>query len=770
MDFLDFLDEFPSETPLPSAKKRQRSEGGEHRRDFDPSVVTGVASESKRDLAPSELALPADLNERLYPYQRDGVAWLYGRHRGGCGCILADEMGLGKTVQVTAFLGAMARAGCLRTVLVVVPGTLLQTWHDAFVSWGLLPEAAVEIVHKGSRVSRQKRWQRFRFGTLYIAITTYGIIKSDASELTKITVDYVVLDEAHLIKDPSSETFKAVKLLQSVHRIAVSGTPIMNNFNELWAVLNFADESIFSCSRSEFALLNADILKGNEKDATAVERNVGSKAMETVRRKISLFMLRREKDAMGVLASLKEEVVVWVRMDASQMDQYNAFLESDNVQVALRSINTSQPLVLLTALKRICDHPWLNFNERNFAEAMAHPDVPPAAFEDFGNILSGPKLRVALRMIEAHAVDGKRTLVFSRSKRLLQMLDILLRRSSISSVRFDGDTPIQDRASAIKAFNEGSSSACLATTQVGGVGVTFTGASRVILLDPSWNPAADAQAVDRVHRIGQSDDVVVYRLVMGGTVDEKVYRNQVFKMMAARQMHAVDSESASAFHRYFTHTQLRNMFEVGGVMECETAAQLQEIHPDGLSRFNVAALRELLGADLLDVSSHSAIFTKTDASDHAPQSRVRRPRAQKRRTPTPPPPALPLPSSPITDVCPVDDAQTFVPAVRIKPRCTIFDDGNVGAIQEQDGAEALVMVRGIKFARIHMSEVHRGSIALDINDYMLDSDCDDGLGANPPVRSISPCAPSEPRGDGGCALDAIHYESGCVSEAEDFDG
>eukprot|EP00744_Colponema_vietnamica_P015003 GILI01021013.1.p1 GENE.GILI01021013.1~~GILI01021013.1.p1 ORF type:complete len:486 (-),score=25.95 GILI01021013.1:63-1520(-) len=449
-------------------------------------------------------------------------------------------------------------------------------------------------------------------------------------------------------------------------------------------------------------------------------------------------MLRREKKSLDVSLGKKSEYVLWVRMNSDQASQYRSFLESDTVQVVLRSINTSQPLVLLTALKRICDHPWLNFNERNFLEAMTHPNTPSSDFADFGDIGSGPKLSISLKLITEHTNQGLRTVVFSRSKRLLHMLGYLLSQNNVTYCHFDGDTAMNERSALISKFNEGNTSVCLATTQVGGVGVTFTGATRVILLDPSWNPAADAQAVDRVHRIGQTSDVIIYRLITAGTVDEKVYRNQIFKMMSSLQISAETEEGATNVHRYFTHTQLRNMFELKDSEGCETATQLQEIHPKSVDPEVRSRLQNSLGDALMDISSHSAIFTLSESNDSAPTRRPPKPKAPRKRTPTPPPTSaeqlesmdllisptqlIDLPTT-ITPMLTVNTEVPTLPTERIdKPRCTIFASNNSGAIQTKDCEDALVMVRGIKFARIHMSEVHRGSIALDINDYMLDSD------------------------------------------------
>ncbi|CAD2221175.1 DNA excision/repair protein SNF2 [Angomonas deanei] len=287
-------------------------------------------------------------------------------------------------------------------------------------------------------------------------------------------------------------------------------------------------------------------------------------------------MLRREKKDVSQVGSSKHDSVVWIRLSSVQRALYEAFLKTAEVATALQTDSKSNPLVLLTSLSQICVHPWLNLTEGGFREAMNKPHSVPC--EGLGTISSSSKIGVTMALLQQALKDDRKTLVFSRSKRLLHMVAYLLDEASISFCRFDGDLSATDRHQAVTTFNDSPSvKVCLLTTQVGGVGLTFTSASCVILMDPSWNPSADSQAIDRVHRIGQTRDVQVFRLISTGTVEEKVYRNQIFKLMAARQ---IAGEDGSHLFRYFTKLQLRSMFEVGDLEDSETARQLEELHPD----------------------------------------------------------------------------------------------------------------------------------------------------------------------------------------------
>ena len=748
MDFLSLIDDL-------GASEVVASDVGGVGSKRDRSVGTTTAAHAVVVRAPP-IVLSPDIKVRLFDHQVEGVNWLCERHRAGCGCILADEMGLGKTVQVAVFLGEAMRAGAIKTVVVVVPPTLVPMWEKCFQEWAGLGAPIVSTIHKGSKASREKQWARLRHGVNAVVITTYGIVKSDIPVAERYAADYVVLDEAHAIKDPATDTFKAVVRLQAVHRIAMTGTPLMNSFNDLWALMQFADSRILACSRADFSRSNAAITRGNERDAEQLERGAAEAQLSHLQQLIAPFILRRLKsDTVGCSIAEKSELVLWLRMQDGQEDQYRSFLASDVVRVALREIDTSNPLVLLTSLKKICDHPWLNFNQTNFAKALLTPFNAPQGFEDFGTIES-PKLMVALALVRAHLAEGRKTLLFSRSKKLLDMMGLFLIAHNLKYCRIDGDTPSEDRCRIADNFNRDPEvGVCLLTTQVGGVGITFSGASRVVMLDPSWNPAVDAQAVDRVHRIGQTDAVVVYRLIMAGSVDEMVYRNQIFKMMASKQAMMGASDRA-LLHRYFTHTQLKNMFELGDTHRSVTAEHVESIHPDAVPKGVADALKGDLGDLVVGVSSHTAMFCPTQARDDAPiapepkvQRRRRKNAGEKVDGGTQPdmsqPEMSPVREEVIESPAPHLETIPAIPLPRPLPRCSIFDQGML--LDEDDARDARQLFRGVSFGKLKMSAIYRQSVDVAPGTHMLDScslDDDDGsLAASDVADEVSDVADDE---------------------------
>ena len=250
---------------------------------------------------------------KLFSFQEDGVKWLRERHLKGGGCILADEMGLGKTVQVANFLGRLSKSSLseCRAVLVIVPNSLVDMWKSALVEWGSVNESSIDII-AGAKKAREKRWKRVEYAPppLFI-LSTFGVVKNDLAQISKYTFDYLVIDEAHCIKDPTTQTHKAAMALRGKHRIALTGTPVMNNFVDLFCIMAFVDVTIFNMSRAEFIRLNSIMTRGNEKDSTQAERTAASEQLASLRSRLAPVILRREKKDVEQMTSKKTDLVLW---------------------------------------------------------------------------------------------------------------------------------------------------------------------------------------------------------------------------------------------------------------------------------------------------------------------------------------------------------------------------------------------------------------------------------------------------------------------------
>ncbi|NXS51831.1 ERC6L protein, partial [Brachypteracias leptosomus] len=623
------------------------------------------------DVCGSGLLIYGEMHEKLFQHQREGVAFLYGLHQEGRpGGILADDMGLGKTIQVIAFLSGMFDAELVRHVLLIMPTTLVSSWLAEFARW--TPGLRVKEFHGTSKTERTRNLERVqrRNG---IVITTYQMLINNWKQLSssqeqEFVWDYVILDEAHKIKCPSNKTTKCVYAIPARHRLLLTGTPVQNNLREMWALFDFACQGSLLGTAKTFKMeYENPITRAREKDATAGEKALGLKMSENLMTIIKPYFLRRTKEdiktshpdkpdapspqdpresSAPVMPSLtrKNDFVVWVYLAPVQEEIYRNFLSLDHVKEVLTT--TRSPLAELTVLKKLCDHPRL-LSARACVqlglEEQEHPEQAPG--EDTGLLLGtnkidhlpdetviqeSGKMLFLVGLLERLQEEGHRTLVFSQSRKMLDIIEHVLSRRGFRTMRIDGTvTHLTERERRINAF-QSSRDHCvfLLTTQVGGVGITLTAASRVVIFDPSWNPATDAQAVDRAYRIGQKENVVIYRLITCGTVEEKIYRRQVFKDSLIRQS---TGDKKNPF-RYFSKQELRELFTLEDTRTSATQIQLQSLHAtqrqsDPQLDEHIAYLHSL---EMFGISDHDLIYTREMAHEEQVESEEAHQYIQKR--------------------------------------------------------------------------------------------------------------------------------------------
>ncbi|TGZ62297.1 hypothetical protein CRM22_007509 [Opisthorchis felineus] len=641
------------------------------------------------------LRLPRALYEKLYEYQKDGVKWLWDLHTRAPGGILADDMGLGKTVQVIAFLSGLFISSSKRlTALILMPVSVLVTWETELKRWA--PALRVVVFHDGNRNQRLRSLSMIqRNGG--IVLTTYGMVAAGAEDLivdfhanpqfmsTKLTNlegrmapefvwDYLILDEAHKIKNPSAKTTKAVLSIAAEHRVLLTGTAVQNNLIELWSLYNCTHSGRLLGRMQTFKNeYEKPIRRAREKDASRAERAHGQLMAQSLRRIIDPYFLRRTKDEIlpsgvdkkasvspvnpdiGLVASVepmpkKTELVLWIYLREVQERSYRDFLELDQVKELLIGTTRRSPLMELLILKKLCDHPRLlsphqcaslNLEVTSVSdERYSKHSLPPASqlVHESGKLMFLSLLMSSfLREKQPGSGTLPKTLIFSQSIRFLDMaekviLSINSRPENTSQsrghrvLRLDGRlTKVEERLDVIRLFERDPSyTVMLLTTQVGGVGLTLTAASRVIILDPSWNPATDAQAVDRAYRIGQKSDVIVYRLLTCGTVEEKIYRRQIFKNSVIRQTTTTGQNKADKDpYRYFTNQDLRELFSLGDPRISTTQQQLVALHKEA-EKWSDETIRPhllyLTGQDHKDtvfgLSFHDLLFSRKEAVQH----------------------------------------------------------------------------------------------------------------------------------------------------------
>ncbi|XP_078692407.1 DNA excision repair protein ERCC-6-like [Branchiostoma floridae x Branchiostoma belcheri] len=600
--------------------------------------------------------LPKDVYDKLYPYQQEAVKWFYSLFTKRKGGILGDDMGLGKTVQVTAFLYGMFLMDHIKNVLIILPVALITNWERELEKWAS-GEIRVKQFHGSNARERTRNLERVqRRGG--VVLTSYGMVSNNWEQLAKIDYkefvwDYVILDEGHKIKNPTKTT-KACHAIPARNRFILTGTPIQNNLREMWALFDFVSQGTLLGTAKTFKMeYENPITRAREKDATAGEIHLGNRMSESLRQLIAPYFLRRTKaevmpkdkentdpnqdageaqeQASGnTFPSLerKNDLILWVILSKAQQQIYKDFLSLDRVKEML--MTTRSPLAELNVLKKICDHPRLLStlacaqlgldgedgldpeDEDNMAHEVAANSIENISSDQL--MAESGKTCVLVELLERLKEEGHQTLVFSQSRKMLDIIQKILKSRGFKVMRIDGTiTKLEDRDKRIRRFQSDPSwSVFLLTTQVGGVGLNLTAADRVIIYDPSWNPATDAQAVDRAYRIGQQKSVVIYRFITCGSVEEKIYRRQVFKESVTRQTTGACKDP----FRYFSRQDLRELFVMDNPEHSTTQEQLAQMHSQ--NRKSDTALDEhiayLHSLGIFGISDHDLLYSKQ--ADH----------------------------------------------------------------------------------------------------------------------------------------------------------
>ena len=443
---------------------------------------------------------PADsastFNGRLREYQREGLGWLLFLRRFGFGGCLADDMGLGKTIQVLALLDSNHRRG---PALIVVPRSLVFNWK--LEASRFAPKLRV-LEHTGA--GRKDRCKEIHEHD--IVLTTYGTLRRDAALLKDIHFETIVLDEAQAIKNANTESAKAVRLLKSDHRLVLTGTPVENRMTDLWSLFEFLNPGMLG-SASVFRASTA----GDENGAGAA---LSSDSAKILSKALRPFILRRTKEQVATELPPKTEQTIYCELDQIQRSLYDElrthYREALLGRIEQMGIEKSR-MHILEALLRL-------------RQAACHPGLIDKKRADE----SSAKLDALLPQLTEVVEEGHKALVFSQFTSLLAILRKRLDAEKIAYEYLDGKT--RDRESCVRRFQETKDcQVFLISLKAGGLGLNLTAAEYVFLLDPWWNPAVEAQAIDRSHRIGQSRHVFAYRLIARDTVEEKVLELQKMK-------------------------------------------------------------------------------------------------------------------------------------------------------------------------------------------------------------------------------------------------
>ncbi len=441
----------------------------------------------------------------LRPYQVLGYQWMQLLDEMKFGGCLADDMGLGKTLQTISFIQFIKEKYKGQTSLVICPVSLIFNWQNE------LEKFAPTIKYK-IHYGLDRNFTKDDFAKYDLVLTSYSLVRNDVEEFSKYFWQYIILDESQAIKNPESQTAKSLMLLKSHNRIALSGTPVQNNTFDLYSQFNFLNPGLLG---------NKAFFK--EEFANAIDKKQNEEKTLQLRKIVYPFMLRRTKEQVAPDLPEKMESIIWCEMEADQRKVYNEYkkfyrdslldrIESEGIERAGIYI-----LEGLLRLRQICDSPKL-LKKKEF------------------NKISSTKLDELLREIEDN-IGNHKMLVFSQFTEMLGLIEDEFKKKKIRYAYLDGSTKQTDRQKAVEEFQqEEDCRIFLISLKAGGVGLNLTAADYVFLIDPWWNPAAEQQAIDRTHRIGQTKKIIAYKMICKDSVEEKILALQNNKKKMAGEL------------------------------------------------------------------------------------------------------------------------------------------------------------------------------------------------------------------------------------------
>ncbi|KAJ7353609.1 RAD26-like SNF2 family DNA-dependent ATPase [Mycena albidolilacea] len=561
--------------------------------------------------AEQEIQVPAAINTYLRQYQREGIKFFWERYNEGRGGLLGDDMGLGKTIQVISFLSAIMGKNGVKTdrkrrrkhvaalqetkawrkkktlppanetwptCLIIAPSTVVRNWDREFKTWGYFEVGC----YVGTPAERKTILKDFKLGRLDVVLTSIDLARRDIEELQDLAWTCVFVDEVHTVKNPKSKTSQAYNEFQCIRRFGLTGTAIQNSYDELWTILDWTSPGAVGLPGQWRSFVSNPLKIGQSAKATDSERARAVDVSEKLRDKLlPRFFLRRTKDIIRHQLPQKTDEVVFCPLTASQIRVYKRILAMEELQAMLRRddpcpcgskktqghcctpFTFTVIFKFMSILIKLSNHLGLILPTPNDTreQLIRNRELAAIAFPDgnapsFKLAILDPKYcgkwKVLLGLLEDWRKDRtNKVLIFTKSVKLLEMMAHQLKVASYGFLQLDGSTKQSERMGIIDTFhNDPDVFVFLISTMAGGTGLNLTGANKVVIFDPNWNPAHDLQAMDRAFRFGQTRDVSVFRLLGAGSVEELIYARQIYKQ---QQMQI--GYTASIQTRYFSGVQ-----------------------------------------------------------------------------------------------------------------------------------------------------------------------------------------------------------------------
>ena len=548
----------------------------------DPTALNAIVMKrpksAPRGMQLVDVVVDPILSQHLREHQRDGVKFMYEcvmgmRDFDGQGAILADEMGLGKTLQTIALLWTLLKQNpvheetpVIKKALIVCPVTLINNWRKEFRKWLGAERIGVFVAD-----DKKKRLTDFTMGRSYnVMIIGYEKLRMVQEELKKgAGIDIVIADEGHRLKTAKNKSAQAIKALNTPRRVILSGTPIQNDLSEFFMMVDFVNPDLLGSSKKFTQQFEVPIIRSRQPEATKKEIELGEARSEELACLTSLFILRRTADVLSKYLPPKSEYILLCRPTANQAAVYQHVLANPVFQTALGNCEAS--LQLITVLKKVCNSPSL-LNPKDLSVSVSPmmaslvSRIPPHLL----NTSAGAtKIRALDQLLHTlRTTTSEKVVLVSNYTSTLDLLSTLLVSLDCPLVRLDGSTPSSKRQEIVDTFNTTPASKCFAfllSAKAGGIGLNLIGASRLVLFDVDWNPATDLQAMARIHRDGQKKPCFIYRFVMAGGIDEKIWQRQATKLGLASNIMEQKGGGNS-----FTREELRDLFRLDEALSCQT--------------------------------------------------------------------------------------------------------------------------------------------------------------------------------------------------------
>ena len=494
------------------------------------------------------LTMPTAIWKSLFPHQHVGVEWLWEKWNDKHGGIEGDEMGLGKTAIACTFLHSLVLSNILKKpTLILCPLTVAQQWIRELHIW--CPQLKAILLHStrtNKNITDEKILKTVE-GTTSVVVTNYETLHRMKKTMPIHSVDWgiVICDEGHKIRNHESTISKLVKKIHADFRLAISGSPIQNSLIELWSLFDFAIPGLLG-SLDVFETEFAEPIKiGGYANANPFQVFRAYSSAVALRDLIKPYLLRRMKKDVNANLPDKLEQIFFINLTPIQISAYLNFTKSSLCRSIING--RSELFVGISYLRKLCDHP-------NIADPTAYSD----------DMSYSAKLNLLKKLLPSWKKKNHRVLIFSEYLQMLTFVCRLCNELSLDYFRIDGETPNEKRLLMMDRFNAGERFACIASIKVGGVGVNLTGADRVVIVDPDWNPSTDSQALERAWRIGQKKDVVVYRLITVGTIEEKIYKKQIFKQFLSNRILQNPNQK-----RMFAPDSIKDLFRLDMEVESE---------------------------------------------------------------------------------------------------------------------------------------------------------------------------------------------------------